>query len=131
MTAETEKSVELDPKDAAITDTSEEPKRSEKSLSDFQDRKKVLDKLKEMGATKEITSGFDRLMKLTEKMVRRDEVLKASVDKERALRMNAESELETLRVKYNILELELQDYENEKAEEEDKRYESIEDAGEW
>ncbi len=127
MTRATESDDKAKPQDAADSDTSAKPKRSDKAY----DASDMIETLEAVGAPVEVIGAFKKVMKAADKMQRRSEAQSESLKKERALRQNAEMEAEQLRVRINILELEIQDYEKEKEQEEEKRYEGIEEAGEW
>lgn len=78
-----------------------------------------------------VIQSFKKMLKNMERALRKIEVQAESIAKERALRMNAESELSSLRVKLNLMELEIQGYQAAAAREEEERYEDVEGAGEW
>lgn len=127
MTEATESDDKASPQDAADSDASAKTKRSKSAF----DASEMIEALEGMEAPIEVISAFKRVVKEVDKMQRKDVARSESLKKERALRQNAEMELQGLRVKVNLLELEIQDYEQEKVIEEDKKYEDIEEAGGW
>lgn len=127
MTTETDSVTQSDPKKSADSDALQAPDRSQKEF----DSAEMIEVLEMIKAPVEVIQAFNRLAKSIKTISSRDASNRETIKKERALRLNAESELETLRVKINHLELEIKDYELKSAVEEDKKYEGVEDAGEW
>ena len=104
------------------------PSKSSDSADNLSEMIKALEAEK---VPAEVIQGFKKMLKNMEKALRKIEVQAESIAKERALRMNAESELSSLRVKLNLMELEIQEYKAAAEKEEEERYEDVEGAGEW
>jgi len=134
MTDDT-KSVETHPTQSDTATAKKRPKRKKAKRQSLDDLKaEALSEIKVAASEANVDKAEEILVNvLAYAEYLEGEILRAKdiITEERELLLKAQSDYETIRVQMNHMELTVQDYEQEKAQEEEKKYEGIEEAGEW